>query len=154
MVETTQKTTQKILELIAANPRISRIELAAVIGITADGIKYQLDKMRKDGVIKRVGPDKGGALGNHMKPREWAWFKRRSAIEPIIGHTKSDHRMDRNYLKGEEGDRINAILAACGFNIRKLLRAILLWLFKERFRQVTLGWFYLTRLCKPILQSV
>lgn len=57
---TTQKTTQKIIELITANPRISRIELAAVIGITADGIKYQLDKMRKEGVIQRIGPDKGG----------------------------------------------------------------------------------------------
>jgi len=67
-----------------------------------------------------------------MKPREWDWFKRRSAIEPIIGHTKSDHRMDRNYLKGEEGDKMNAILAGCGFNLRKLLRAILFWLFKER----------------------
>jgi len=39
-------------------------------------------------------------------------------------------RMDRNYLKGTEGDKINAFLAGCGFNIRKLLRAILLWLFK------------------------
>ena len=75
-----------------------------------------------------------------MKPREWAWFKRRSAIEPIIGHTKSDHRMNRNYLKGQEGDKINAILAGCGFNTRKLLRAILLWLFKERFRQVITSW--------------
>jgi IS5 family transposase len=32
--------------------------------------------------------------------------------------------MDRNYLKGEEGDKINAILAGCGFNLRKLLRAM------------------------------
>jgi transposase, IS5 family len=75
-----------------------------------------------------------------MKPREWAWFKRRSAIEPIIGHAKSDHRMDRNYLKGEEGDKINAILAGCGFNLRKLLRAILLWLFKERIRSNNTDW--------------
>ena len=72
-----------------------------------------------------------------MKPSEWQWYRRRSAIEPIIGHVKHDHRMDRNYLKGEEGDKINAILAGCGFNIRKLLRAILLWLFKERFRGIT-----------------
>lgn len=71
-----------------------------------------------------------------MKSREWAWFKRRSAIEPIIGHVKSDHRMDRNYLKGEDGDKINAILAGCGFNLRKLIRAILLWLFKERFTAI------------------
>ena len=75
-----------------------------------------------------------------MKPREWGWFKRRSAIEPIIGHTKSDHRMDRNYLKGEDGDKINAILAGCGFNLRKLLRAILLYLFKERFKQDICDW--------------
>lgn len=52
-----------------------------------------------------------------MKPKEWNWFKRRSAIEPIIGHTKAGHRMDRNYLKGEGGDKINAILAGCGFNL-------------------------------------
>ena len=44
--------------------------------------------------------------------------------------------MDRNYLKGEDGDKINAILAGCGFNIRKLLRAILFWLFKERFKGI------------------
>jgi len=89
-----------------------------------------------------------------MKPREWDWFKRRSAIEPIIGHTKSDHRMDRNYLKGEEGDRINAILAGCGFNIRKLLRAILLWLFKERFRQYIIGKTNLIQLWEPEFQPV
>jgi IS5 family transposase len=44
--------------------------------------------------------------------------------------------MDRNYLKGEEGDKINAILAGCGFNLRKLLRAILFYLFKERIRAI------------------
>ena len=37
---------------------------------------------------------------------EWKWLKRRSAIEPIIGHLKSDNRMERNHLLGEEGDRI------------------------------------------------
>ncbi len=66
-----------------------------------------------------------------MKPSEWRWFKRRSAIEPVIGHAKGDHRMDRNYLKGTDGDKMNAILAACGFNLRKLLRALLWLLFKE-----------------------
>jgi transposase, IS5 family len=53
---------------------------------------------------------------------ERRWMKRRSAIEPIIGHAKSDHRMDRNYLKGTLGDKLNALLAAAGFNIRKLIR--------------------------------
>jgi len=66
-----------------------------------------------------------------MKPSEWRWFKRRSAIEPVIGHMKSDNRMDRNYLKGTDGDKINAILAACGFSLRKLLRAFFWLIFKE-----------------------
>jgi len=39
--------------------------------------------------------------------------------------------MDRNYLKGTEGDKMNAILAACGFNLRKLLRAFIWLIFKE-----------------------
>ena len=52
------------------------------------------------------------------------WYSRRSAVEPVIGHMKSDCRLDRNYLKGKEGDQINAILSACGFNMRKLLAHI------------------------------
>jgi len=51
-------------------------------------------------------------------------LKRRAAIEPTIGHLKSGNRMDRNYLTGQEGDRINALLAAAGYNLRKLLRWI------------------------------
>ncbi|MBE9114401.1 transposase [Lusitaniella coriacea LEGE 07157] len=49
-------------------------------------------------------------------------IKRRSAIEPVIGHAKQDHCLKRNYLKGQQGDRINALLAGCGFNLRKLFR--------------------------------
>ena len=48
-------------------------------------------------------------------------LKRRSAVEPVIGHAKSDHRMDRNYLLGSRGDAINAVLAAAGYNFRRLL---------------------------------
>jgi len=55
------------------------------------------------------------------------WWKRRSAIEPVIGHVKQDNRMDCNRLKGKLGDKLNAILSACGFNFRKLLRAIALF---------------------------
>jgi len=50
------------------------------------------------------------------------WMKRRAAVEPIIGHIKSDHRMNRNYLRGEKGNQNNAILAASAYNFRKLLR--------------------------------
>jgi IS5 family transposase len=47
--------------------------------------------------------------------------KRRSAVEPKIGHLKSDNRMGRNFLKGMVGDQINALLAGIGANLRKLL---------------------------------
>ena len=50
--------------------------------------------------------------------------KRRSAVEPKIGHLKSDHRMQRCFLKGLIGDAINATLAAAGSNLLKLLRAL------------------------------
>lgn len=49
-------------------------------------------------------------------------LRRRAAIEPTIGHLKSDNRMNRNYLTGREGDKINAVLSAAGYNLRKLLR--------------------------------
>ena len=59
--ETTQKTTQKIIDLIKENKNISRKELAEKIdNITEDGIKYHLNKLKKQGVLKRIGPDKGG----------------------------------------------------------------------------------------------
>ncbi len=48
--------------------------------------------------------------------------RRRSAVEPKIGHLKSDHRMARCWLWDEEGDRINALLAGVGSNMRKLLK--------------------------------
>lgn len=49
-------------------------------------------------------------------------FRRRAAVEPIIGHGKNEHRMGRNYLKGHAGDAINAVLAAVGYNFSLLLR--------------------------------
>lgn len=51
-----------------------------------------------------------------------ALLRRRAAIEPVIGHLKHDHRMERNHLLGQEGDRVNALLTGCGFNLRKLWR--------------------------------
>lgn len=54
-------------------------------------------------------------------------LRRRSAIEPVIGHLKQDHRMKRNYLQGKAGDEINALLVGCGFNLRKLTR-VFFWL--------------------------
>ena len=66
-------------------------------------------------------------------------MRRRAAVEPVIGHLKEDHRMRRNHLKGREGDRINAVLAAAGYNFsllrrwfKELLRVVLLILYRSR----------------------
>ena len=72
-----------------------------------------------------------GELEVHVVPRKRRhlakslrrWMNRRAAIEPVIGHLKAEHRMERNRLKGRVGDQLNAVLSACGFNLRKLLRA-------------------------------
>jgi IS5 family transposase len=56
--------------------------------------------------------------------------KRRNAIEPIIGHCKNDRKVGpRNWLKGKSGDQINALAMAIGFNLRKILRWLLSFLF-------------------------
>ena len=83
-----------------------------------------------------------------LTPQEWKLLKRRKAIEPVIGHHKSDNRMDRCHLKGEQGDSLHAVLCAAGYNIRWLLRMIAkkrvafllrLYLF---LRWVTFGWLF------------
>ena len=55
-------------------------------------------------------------------------LRRRSAIEPVIGHAKAEHRMGRNYLAGSHGDAANAVLAAAGYNFRRLLEWLALLL--------------------------
>jgi IS5 family transposase len=89
---------------------------------------------------RRIHVDKGYRGHNHkQKFRVWISgqvkrvtapirreMRRRAAVEPVIGHTKAEHRMGRNYLQGRSGDRINAVLAAAGYNFGLLLR----WLAK------------------------
>ena len=77
------------------------------------------------------GHDYDGAAAVHVDKRRrgrtshalWRWMKRRAAVEPSIGHLKSEHRLERNRLKGTAGDAINAILAAAAMNFHKLLGA-------------------------------
>lgn len=66
-------------------------------------------------------------------------LKRRSAIEAVIGHMKTDGRLDRNFLKGREGDCINAVLAAVGHNFRLLInwfRLLLRFILTVMFQRV------------------
>lgn len=53
-------------------------------------------------------------------------LKRRNAVEPVIGHMKTDGRLGRNFLKGTQGDAMNALLCGAGHNLRKILRRLAL----------------------------
>jgi IS5 family transposase len=104
------------------------------------------DMERLTGVAaSRIHVDKGYRGHNHPN-RFQVWIsgqvrrvtktirremKRRAAIEPMIGHIKLEHRMERNYLKGRDGDRNNAVLAATGYNFSLLLRWLRLLLRKS-----------------------
>ena len=53
-------------------------------------------------------------------------LRRRSAIEAVIGHCKTDGHLGRNFLQGRLGDHINAVMSAVGYNLRLILK----WLSK------------------------
>lgn len=87
--------------------------------------------------VARVVADKGYRGHNAPKTHKFRVFisgqrrrvteaikrelRRRSAIEPVIGHLKAEHRLNRNYLAHAAGDAINAVLAAAGYNFRRLV---------------------------------
>ena len=93
--------------------------------------------------VKQVGdtaiilPSKALKKDNrYQRDKKRKLCRRRAAIEPIIGHLKSDFRLSRNRLKGQVGDEINALMAACAWNLRKWLvfcHVCYLWLKKARF---------------------
>ena len=100
----------------------------------------QLNQVRKlvgDGRVREVFVDRGYRGHKHegkeavyvdrerrgsMAKSLWRFMKRRAAIEPIIGHMKSGHRLERNRLKGTLGDAVNALLSAAAMNFGKLLK--------------------------------
>ena len=75
-----------------------------------------------------------------LTPRLRRLLRRRSAIEPEIGHMKTDGRLARCALKGTNGDALHAVLCGCGHNIRKILahlRALLAALLATLLRHLT-----------------
>lgn len=72
--------------------------------------------------------------------------RRRSCVEAVIGHLKSDGRLGRNFLLGSEGASVNAVLSGAGFNMRKLL--------KEIGRSPSFFCFVFKRLAQVFIQSV
>jgi transposase, IS5 family len=79
------------------------------------------------------------ADSQYQKRKERKKFRRRAAIEPVIGHLKTDFRMAQNYLHGRASPKINAMLAATGWNLKKMMEKLkleLLHLYFYLFPQV------------------
>lgn len=91
--------------------------------------KSKIDNTRIH-IPKPPGKNASTAMKDEMRKR----FQRRAAIEPVIGHLKSDHRLNRNYLKGFTGDQINLLMAAAAFNFKKWMREVYFWL--QNIRQI------------------
>lgn len=72
---------------------------------------------------------KDDACSRRAKRRK---FRRRAAIEPVIGHLKKELRMEQNFLLGDKSPGINALLAAAGWNMKKMMeklkKGIKIWL--------------------------
>jgi len=93
----------------------------------------------------------------NVPPRVKRWRKRRSLVEAKISHMKHHSRMDRNFLLGECGDQINAVLSGCGVNLRKLIGQIYL-LFRAFFLKsaqlasnvLCAAWRNIQTLCVPL----
>ena len=71
---------------------------------------------------------------SYQKEKKRKHCRRRAGIEPVIGHLKSDHRVARNYLKGQLGDQINFIMAASAFNMKKWMnkyKQAIAWLYSK-----------------------
>ncbi|CAJ0807466.1 IS5 family transposase ISRso9 [Ralstonia psammae] len=76
-------------------------------GVEVEGVKIYHPGLRR-GITRRLR----------------AMIRRRSAIEPAIGHMKADGKLDRNWLKGALGDAMHAVLCGAGHNLRMILREL------------------------------
>jgi IS5 family transposase len=98
---------------------ISGAEKITKVSVTEADVDrgYRKHDYKGSAVIRIAGSSNAG-LSRAERRRK----RRRSSVEPVIGHLKSDHRLSRCFLKGRVGDKLNLIGSAAGFNVRKLLR--------------------------------
>ena len=88
--------------------------------------------------VKIITPDKPKqSATNYQKQQKRKKCRARAAIEPIIGHLKSDFRMEQNYLLGEKGIQINAFMAATAWNLKKMMEKL-----KKEFLRLILKIFF------------
>lgn len=71
--------------------------------------------------IQTPKPFSDKKLSKYQQTKQRKAFCRRAAIEPVIGHLKTDHRLSRNFYKGIFGDNINVLLSAAAFNFKRMM---------------------------------
>lgn len=105
-------------------------------------------KTEIDGV-KILTPGKPKASDTaYKKLQKRKKFRARAGIEPIIGHLKTDFRMGQNYLLGEKGIQINALMAATAWNLKKLMQKL-----KEEFLYIFLKIFLQQNFCLFVVEK-
>lgn len=96
---------EQVSILTGQSPKEVFVDLGYRGGTTTTGVRIYHRKLKR-GITPRLKRD----------------IKRRSAIEPAIGHMKNEGKLRLNWLKGTEGDAFNALLCGCGHNLRMILR--------------------------------
>ena len=116
------KTVGRVINRMKTNTGKRPDELAGDRGFD-QSYKKQQNYQRRWGV-KRLAIPKKGKQPHRDSHKSWfkAALRQRVKIEPIIGHLKADHRMDRCRYKGPQGDTVNVIWAAAAWNMRKVTR--------------------------------
>jgi IS5 family transposase len=82
---------------------------------------YKGKRQINDTIIEIPKPFSNRKQSQYQQNKLKKQFRRRAAIEPINGHLKTDHRLNRNFYKGITGDNINVMLAAAAFNFKRMM---------------------------------
>lgn len=116
---------ENIYDADTLDPQLKQVErLTGKLPETAITDRGYRGKKSVLGVEIRIPGKPKKRANNYEKQKARKYFKARAGIEPVIGHIKHDHRMIVNYLSGTQGDAINTLLAAAGFNFKKMLRRV------------------------------
>jgi hypothetical protein len=120
-------TTQKYTGILLLDPFLDGLLSPFILPV----VKFWVDQ-KVDAILFGYAVGTGALLPQSLSPKVSEYskrkarkdFGRRSAIEPVVGHLKSDFRLARNYLKGTIGDAVNLLLAAAAFNCAKWMKAV------------------------------
>jgi transposase, IS5 family len=125
---TLEASLQQVKELTGKEPRNAAVDRG-----------YRGIKVIGETKINTPKPFNDKTQTKHQQQKLKESFRRRAAIEPVIGHLKADNRLSRNFYKGIFGDNINVMLSAAAFNFKRMMniwKRIFLTLFQIIFQTI------------------